>query len=186
MAIPTRDDHDLDVPSSSSRFLENSRRFRTEAETERARVRDRDNARFLQDLQGHLRSLDCVESVSKRIEDLAGELISESPGFHVARRFFDGRWMIELSVTSQRTDDDGRSVRELSRLAFLLSRTDGGRLLVEGHAMVRDHGLPAERHETSLCEPGDEEALDAFLDARFLEFARSYFGGEGLAARASS
>ncbi len=184
MAMPTRDDHDLDVPSASSRFLENIRRFRTAAETERAQARDRDNARFLQDLQGHLRSLDCVESVSTRIEELAAELISESPGFHVARRFFDGRWMVELSVKSQRTDDIGRSVRELSRLAFLLSRTDGGRLLVECHAMIRDHGLPAERHETSLCDPADDEALDAFLDARFLGFARAYFGGEVLTDRA--
>ena len=142
MATPTREDPALTTSSASTRFLANIRKFRSDAETERAQAKDRKNARFLQDLQGHLRSLDCVESVSTRIEELAGQLISESPGFHVARKFFDGRWMVELSVKTQRTDDLGRPVRELSRLVFLLSRTGRDGLLVECHFHLIDKNSP--------------------------------------------
>jgi hypothetical protein len=182
MSIPSVRPPDLtssDSSASPSRFLQRIRKFRSAADENRAAAKDRENTRLLETLQGHLHSLDCVEAVSDRIEGLANELIAEAPGFHLARRFFDGRYMVEMAVMTRLTDADGRSVRELSRLAFLLAPEGEDRLGLECHATVRDHDLPIVRLETSMCTGSDSGSIDpdvqAFLDEQFLGFARAYY-----------
>lgn len=173
-----------DVPSTEpSAFLENIRKFRTKGEELRAEAKDRENARLLETLQGHLHAIDCVDAVRDRIEVLASELIAEAPGFHLARRLFDGRYMVEMAVKITRRDADGRNVRELSRLAFLLAPEGDDRLLIECHATVRDHDLQIMRLESTMCRDGRrngeagrvDEAVEVFLDEQFMGFARAYY-----------
>ncbi|MDG2150553.1 MAG: hypothetical protein P8N09_13630 [Planctomycetota bacterium] len=169
--------------SSSSKgmpFLQHIRRFRTRGEERRAAVKERENSRLLEELQGHLNALDFVDVVRGRIEGLAREFMEESPGFRLSRRLFDGRYMIEMTAQSSHSDALGRPVRDLSRLAFLLAPEGEGHLLTECHAMVRDHDLPVERIETPSCRSRGEMPVEEFLDEQFLNFARAYYseGGE--------
>ncbi len=164
-------------PAKPSRFLRNIRRFRTKGEARRANAKGRENTRLLESLQEHLHALECVEKVGDRIELLARQLIAEAPGFHLARRLFDGRYVVELAVKNMRTDEHGSSVRELSRLAFMMEIQGEEGLNLECHATVRDHDLPNAHLETVDCAGGELSEVDTFLDDHFLTFARAYYAG---------
>lgn len=178
MSISSTRSSDFLSSSSSSEglpFLQHIRRFRTRGEERRAAARGHENSRLLEELQGHLNALDCVDVVRGRIEGLAREFMEEAPGFHLSRRLFDGRYMIEMTAQSTHSDALGRPVRDLSRLAFLLGPEGDDLLLTECHAMVRDHDLPVERVETPLSRSGRAMPVEEFLDEQFLNFARAYY-----------
>jgi hypothetical protein len=161
--------------SSSSDFLADIRRLRSRGEARAAARNERKTRARQAALSGHLRALECLDTITGRIEVLAREFVTEAPGFHSVKRFFDGRYMVELRGETSARDESGESRRELSRLAFLISLGDGQTVLIESHATARDRDLSINRVETSLCDEPGTKAVNDFLDEQFLVFARAFY-----------
>jgi len=166
-------------------FAQSLRQLRTQGEERRQRALERDARARDAQLGAHLQGLDGLAALRQRFEALAADLLAEAPAFETSCRLFDGRYLLEVSAREPFTDTHGRSRRALSRLGFLVRSVADG-LEVECHKTVADHDLlPGNARAAHRPEPGGN-ALDAFLEAEFLEFAEAYFAALGRGPTLSS
>jgi len=160
----------------SSAFKDKLRKIR-DASAKRSEVQLRLRSdEDLQRSQRTVRAFEFREGIEAVIEEFARNLQSEIPGFVLTRGFFEGKYMLALRLDEEVRDDQGRPLRALSRLMFLLDpHADDDRFVMQAKKTVRNRDLESMSCSGVMTSDGQAE-FARFIESQFLGFAESYFG----------
>lgn len=159
-------------------FQERLRQIREEKDRESKQRREQDTVAEHERLARLELRFERRERIEKMIEGYGDKFIAEVPAFSRAKSFFEGKYKIEVHNDDLLLDAAGHLTKYFSRITFLLdTQPNQGAIHIQCKKTVRNRDLDS---TLSVLEmpAGALEAVEAFVEEQYVEFADAYFSSK--------